>query len=105
VGKGMIDGTRVMAEATVMQGTSNLLPAGVDLTGTWVAGQGFGAGGRVTGTAYGWGGAAGTTAFVDMASGLRATNMTQYMPSEAYPIQREFPEIVLKDLALRSEAY
>ncbi len=105
VGKGMIDGTRVMAEATVLQGTSNLLPESADLSGTWVAGQGFGAGGRVTGAAYGWGGAAGTTAFVDMASGLRAVNMTQYSPSEAYPIQREFPEIVLKDLALRSEAY
>lgn len=53
----------------------------------------------MTGTAFGWGGAAGTTAFVDMASGLRAANYTQYMPSEAYPIQRSFPDWVLKDLA------
>ena len=31
--------------------------------GTWVEGQGFGAGGRVTDGAYGWGGAAGPVAF------------------------------------------
>ncbi|MFZ1742860.1 MAG: serine hydrolase domain-containing protein [Pontixanthobacter sp.] len=99
VGYGKIDGKRVMGELAVRVGTSNLLPETVDLAGTWVEGQGFGAGGRVTGTSYGWGGAAGTTAFVDMKSGLRAGNFTQYMPSDAYGIQREFPDIVLKDLA------
>lgn len=58
----------------------------------------------MTGGAYGWGGAAGTTAFVDMESRLRAANFTQYMLSDAYPIQREFPEIVRKDLALLKAA-
>ncbi|MEZ5693126.1 MAG: serine hydrolase [Altererythrobacter sp.] len=104
VGRGMIDGKRVMGEAAVLEGTSNLLLDTVDTKGTWVAGQGFGAGGRVTGGAYGWGGAAGTTAFVDMESRLRAANFTQYMLSDAYPIQREFPEIVRKDLALLKAA-
>ncbi len=98
-GLGEIDGTRVMKPETVRAGTSNILPEGVDLGGTWVAGQQFGAGGRVTGTAYGWGGAAGTTAFVDIKSGLRAGNWTQYIPAETYGIQREFPDLVLKDLA------
>ena len=103
VGKGMIDGNRVMGEAAVKMATSNLLPEGADLKGTWVEGQLFGAGGRVQGTAFGWGGAAGTAGFIDMASGLRAANYTQYMPSDAYPIQRGFPDIVMKDLALRAE--
>ncbi|WP_324262630.1 serine hydrolase domain-containing protein [Altererythrobacter sp. H2] len=99
VGGGALEGTRVMAEATVRLATSNLLPEGAETVATWVAGEGFGAGGRVTGTAFGWGGAAGTAAFVDMASGLRAALFTQYMPSEAYPIQRGFPDLVMQDLA------
>jgi CubicO group peptidase (beta-lactamase class C family) len=99
LGKGMIDGTRVLSEAAVNIGTSNILPDTVDLSGSWVEGQGFGAGGRVVGKAFGWGGAAGTAAFVDFASGLRAGFFTQYMPSEAYPIQGEFPDLIAKDLA------
>lgn len=98
-GLGEIDGNRVMKPETVRLGTSNLLPEGVNLTGTWVEGQKFGAGGRVSGTAYGWGGAAGTTAFVDIKSGLRAGNFTQYIPANTYPIQQDFPDLVLKDLA------
>ncbi len=101
LGKGMIDGTRVLSEAAVNVGTSNILPDTVDVTGSWVEGQGFGAGGRVVGKAFGWGGAAGTAAFVDFASGLRAGFFTQYMPSEAYPIQGEFPDLVAKDLAAK----
>jgi CubicO group peptidase (beta-lactamase class C family) len=98
LGYGVIDGKRVMGELAVRVGTSNLLPKTADIAGTWMEGQGFGAGGRVTGGAYGWGGAAGTAAFVDYDSGLRAGLFTQYMPSESYPIQQEFPELVRKDL-------
>ena len=100
---GMIDGRRVMGELAVRVGTSNLLPETVDLSGSWVAGQGFGAGGRVQMKAgqhaYGWGGAAGTAAFVDFAKDLRASLFTQYMPSSAYPIQEGFPIAVEKDVA------
>ena len=99
LGMGKIDGTRVLSEAAVRIGTSNILPDTVDLTGCWTEGQGFGAAGRVIGRSYGWGGAAGTAAFVDYEHGLRAGFFTQYMPSEAYPIQGEFPELVRKDLA------
>ena len=106
LGKGTLDGTRVMSERAVMQGMSNLLPPGTDTKGTWVEGQGFGAGGRVgLGTAngpkgtYGWGGAAGTVAFVDNVRGFRASGYTQYMPADAYPFQREFPELVYRDLS------
>ena len=99
LGMGMIDGTRVLSEAAVRIGTSDILPASVDTAGSWVEGQGFGAGGRVIGRSYGWGGAAGTAAFVDYEHGLRAGFFTQYMPSEAYPIQGKFPELVRADLA------
>ena len=99
LGYGEIDGTRVMSEAAVRLGTSDLLPETATTKGTWVEGQGFGAGGRVSDGSYGWGGAAGTVAFVNYPANLRGTLMTQYMPSEAYPIHTAFPAAVLKDLA------
>ena len=103
MGGGTLDGTEVMSRAMVDLGTSNLLPDGVDLTGTWVAGQGFGAGGRVglgprAGT-YGWAGAAGTVGGIDRQRGLRASGYTQYMPSEVYPFQGAFYEWVYADAA------
>ena len=99
LGYGKIDGRRVMGEQAVRVGTSNMLPETAKTEGTWIEGQGFGAGGRVTQGSYGWGGAAGTVAFVNHDVGLRATMMTQYMPSEAYPIHTGFPDAVRKDLA------
>ncbi len=103
IGYGKIDGTRVMSELAVRVGTSNLLPEGVSTEGTFAANSGFGAGGRVglgdTAGTYGWGGAAGTAAFVDFRHGLRATMMTQYMPSDAYGMTTEFTKAVLTDLA------
>ena len=98
LGYGVIDGRRVMGELAVRVGTRNILPSTAQTEGTWIEGQGFGAGGRVTGTAFGWGGAAGTAAFVDYGSNLRAQLYTQYMPSESYPIQNRFPELVRQDL-------
>ncbi len=104
LGYGTIDGKRVMSEAAVRMGTSNLLPETASTKGTWVEGQGFGAGGRVSNGAYGWGGAAGTVAFVSHEANLRASLYTQYMPSEAYPIHAGFPEAVMKDLAAMTGA-
>mgnify|MGYP000356664352 CR=1 FL=1 len=69
-----------------------------------LVGQGFGAGGRVSDGAYGWGGAAGTVALVSYKVGLRANLMTQYMPSEAYPVHDAFPKAVLEDLAVMQGA-
>ncbi|MBF5089678.1 beta-lactamase family protein [Novosphingobium sp. NBM11] len=102
LGYGVINGRRVMSEAAVRLGTSNLLPAGTATDGTMIAGGGFGAGGRVgigvdAGT-YGWAGAAGTIAFINHRVGNRAGLYTQYMPSEAYPVQRDFPKAVIADL-------
>lgn len=108
VGYGQIGGKRVMSEAAVRLGTSNLLPEGVSTKGTFAEGSGFGAGGRVglgeqAGT-FGWGGAAGTVGFADLRRGLRAALFTQYMPSEAYPIHGAFPAAVVKDLAAMAKA-
>ena len=102
VNYGRIDGRAVMSERAVRLGTSNLLPDGVDLSGTWMDGQGYGAGGRVVMDgpthSFGWGGAAGTTGFVEFRSKLRAGMFTQYMPSQEYEIQNRFPELVMADV-------
>lgn len=99
LGYGTLDGRRIMGELAVRVGTSDLLPETAATEGTWVEGQGFGAGGRVIDGSYGWGGAAGTVAFVNFTAGLRAAMFTQYMPSEAYPIHGGFPTAVAQDLA------
>ena len=99
LGYGAIDGKRIMSEAAVRLGTSNLLPEGATTAGTMVAGDGFGAGGRVSDGSYGWGGAAGTVGLVNFTAGLRATMMTQYMPSDVYPIHQAFPAALVADLA------
>lgn len=100
---GMVGNKRVMGAAAVQLGATNLIPHGADTAGTFVDGAGHGAGGRVglgadAGT-FGWAGAAGTVGFVNTRVGLRAGVYVQYMPSEALPIQKEFPLAVLADLA------
>jgi len=105
LGLGTVGGEQVMKPETVKLGISNLLPDTANTQGTWVAAQGFGAGGRSgLGTAtspagtFGWGGAAGTSAFVDTVRGFRAGGYTQYMPSNTYPFQSDFPKYVYADL-------
>ena len=103
---GELDGVRVMSAETTALAMSDLLPAGVSTDGTYAAGAGFGAGGRVGKGAnagiFGWGGAAGTVAFVDHKRKFRAICMAQYMPSNVYPFHEEFGQWVLKDLALNA---
>lgn len=105
VGRGVVDGRRVMSERAVMLGTSDLLPPGADTSGTLVAGAGFGAGGRVGKGAdeghFGWSGAAGTVGFVHMKIGLRAGLYVQFMPPGALPIQREFMDAARDDVLAR----
>jgi len=106
-GKGSVGRTRVMKEATVRLAMSNLLNPGVATANTYAAGQGFGAGGRVTladdplgsgiGT-FGWGGAAGTIAWVDPTKGIRASGFVQYMPGEALTFSRDFGKSVYSSL-------
>lgn len=108
LGLGQIDGTRVMSAAAVRLATSNLLPDGASTQGTWMAGEGFGAGGRVglgenEGT-FGWGGAASTAAFVHFGANLRASVYTQVMPQGENAVQAAFPQAVLSDLAQMATA-
>jgi CubicO group peptidase (beta-lactamase class C family) len=99
LGYGRIGDKFVMSEEAVRVGTSNLIPATVDTTGSWLEGEGHGAGGRSKNGTFGWGGAAGTLAAVDYNLGLRSTLFTQYMPSEAYPIRDEFLAAMEADLS------
>ncbi len=108
VNGGTHGGKRIMREETVALATSDLLPPGADLTGTWVAGNGFGAGG-ISGKGkeeglYGWSGAAGTIGFANTRYKLRTGLYTQYMPQEILPVLRDFPKAVGADLqAMRGQ--
>lgn len=102
VNGGVHKGKRLMKAETVALATSDLLPAGADLTGTWIVGNGFGAGGisgkgRDAGL-YGWSGAAGTIGFANTRLGLRSGLYVQYMPQDTLPILSEFPKAVGQDL-------
>ena len=99
LGYGKLGETRVISETAVRQGVSNLFPETVDLAGTWMEGQGHGAGGRSVNGTFGWGGAAGTLAAVDYKLGLRAALFTQYMPSDAYPIRDEYMAALEADIS------
>jgi CubicO group peptidase (beta-lactamase class C family) len=111
---GTLDGVRILKPETARLAMSNLLPAGVPYGG--VAGTtggtqgptlGYGAGGSVALTdtpggpgagTYGWGGAAGTIAFVDPKNGVRGTVMVNYMPSDRYPLRAESIPAIYGDL-------
>lgn len=113
-GYGAIDGKRVMSEAAVRMGTSNLMPGGVQppapgaAVGFDTQRYGFGAGGRVgkgvQAGIYGWAGAAGTIAFVDMRRGLRGGLYTQFMPDGVYPLHEAFPAAVAADVVSHKAA-
>jgi len=113
--EGTLDGARVMKPETVRLAMSNLLPAGVVFDrapggsgGDTAPKMGFGAGGSVylegvpggpgKGT-YGWGGAAGTIAWVDPANKVRATVMVNYFPSDKWPLRADAVKAVYADLA------
>ncbi len=104
--EGELGGTRILSAATAQLAMSNLLDDSIEREGTFVDGQGFGAGGRVslasnpTGAGvFGWGGAAGTIAFVDRTRRVRFGGYANYMPSEVYDFQRRIGEIFYADLA------
>ncbi|HEY0624616.1 serine hydrolase domain-containing protein [Sphingomonas sp.] len=114
VSEGALDGVRVMKPETVRLAMSNLLPAGVVFDrapggsgGDTAPKMGFGAGGSVylegvpggpgKGT-YGWGGAAGTIAWVDPTNKIRATVMVNYFPSDKWPLRADAVKAVYADL-------
>ncbi len=113
---GTLDGVQILKPETVALAMSNLLPVGVFFEGidsgtggtTAPVKLGFGAGGSVyladvpggasKGT-YGWGGAAGTIAFVDPVKHLRGTIMVQYFPAEKWGLRQGVPAALAKDMA------
>ena len=114
---GRLDGVRVAKAETVRTMMSNLLPAGVTFGGIGGAtggtnapvAMGFGAGGSVyladgpggfpsKGT-YGWGGAAGTIAFVDPVKRFRSTVMVNFMPPSKWPVREELARALAQDAA------
>ena len=112
---GSLDGRRVMKTETAALAMSNLLPPGVTFGGigegtggAMSARMGFGAGGSVylenapggtpsKGT-FGWGGAAGTIAWVDPVKKARGTVMVQYFPAEQWGLRQSVPAALARDL-------
>jgi CubicO group peptidase (beta-lactamase class C family) len=107
-GRGAIGTTRIMKEATVKLALSNLLAASVNTAGTIVAGQGFGAGGRITLTpkdrlgagvgTFGWGGAAATVAWIDPTNNVRGSGFAQFVPDQSMPFTADFGKAVYAGL-------
>lgn len=118
---GELDGVRVMKPETAHLMMSNLLPNGLLFSGVAAstggngAGpkMGFGAGGSVyledapggagKGT-YGWGGAAGTVAFVDPVRHLRGTIMVNFFPGERWGLRGEAVPAFFGDAARMTRA-
>jgi CubicO group peptidase (beta-lactamase class C family) len=110
---GILDGVRVLKPETAALMMSNLLPPGVTYDPSRIGAgpaqkAGFGAGGSVLledqpgrpsrGT-YGWGGAAGTVAWVDPARHMRGTIMVNYFPGEKWPMREQALTALMTDLA------
>ncbi|MCB2067247.1 MAG: beta-lactamase family protein, partial [Erythrobacter sp.] len=107
--RGAVGGTQVASEAAVAMATRDLFPDTLASNGGFsTSGMafGFGAGGLVgrgaTEGLFGWFGAAGTVGLVNLRHGLRHNLMTQYMLSDAYPVQADFPRLVAADALVQA---
>jgi CubicO group peptidase (beta-lactamase class C family) len=118
LGKGALDGERLVSPKTLALMTANHLPGGQDMTQASIslfseaayAGVGFGLGFAVTldpaktlipgspGEFF-WGGMASTFFWVDPLEDLTCVLMTQLMPSSSYPIRREIRTLVYSALS------
>lgn len=101
---GALSGVRVLKPETARLAHSNLLPPGVTAEGATAFGAGMGivtsaVPGEEPLGSYSWAGAAGTTMWIDPVNRLSVVMMTQYMPSNAYPIWSELRRAVYADLA------
>jgi CubicO group peptidase (beta-lactamase class C family) len=102
MGQGALGRTRIMKPETARLAMSNLVHPDTKME-SFVKGQGFGAGGRVTiaddpqgsgiGT-FGWGGAASTIAWVDPVRGIRASGWSQIMTRGDQPFTLAFGKSV-----------
>lgn len=113
LGRGVLDGARIVSPKTIDLMTRNHLPGGADLTQmsrslfseATNAGAGFGLGFGITldpartlipGSAgeFYWGGIYSTFFFVDPVERLHAVFMTQLTPSSSYPIRRQIKTLI-----------
>jgi len=113
VGKGALDGVRIVGPKTLDLMTRNQLPGGADLAAvskslfseSTNAGVGFGLGFAMTldparslipgsvGEFY-WGGMFSTFFFIDPVERLHMEFMTQLSPSSAYPVRRQLKTLI-----------
>jgi CubicO group peptidase (beta-lactamase class C family) len=116
LGRGQLEGVRVLGARTVAYMTRNHLPGGAELAsfGNPIgeeaeAGLGFGLGFsvvtdpasmRVSSSAgeYGWGGAASTVFWVDPVEEMTVLFFTQLLPSTTYPIRRQLKQLAFSAL-------
>jgi CubicO group peptidase (beta-lactamase class C family) len=105
---GTLNGRRVMSEAAVRAGTGNLLPPGVAGPAMMAPASHFGAGGRVGLGAeagiFGWAGAAGTVATVDMGRCIRSGIYVQFMPPNANSLLSEYQQALRADVTALLES-
>ncbi len=118
LGKGELDGERLLGRKTVEYMTANHLPGNCDLAAmgqpvfseTSYQGVGFGLGFSVvvdpaaanvldSPGEYAWGGAASTYFWIDPVEEVIVVFMTQLLPSSTYPIRRELKTLVYQALA------
>lgn len=102
--KGVFEGAQLLGRKTVELMTLNHVPKHLrplEIGGVPIAGYGFGLGVEVLEDlaqsarhgsvgSHGWGGAAMTNYWVDPAEDLVGIVMTQFMPSDFYPLTKEF---------------
>lgn len=110
LGFGAIGDRRIMSEETARLAMSDLMPEGVDKSRMY-APSGFGAGGAVAtgaetgGTegqppgSFGWGGAAGTAAWVDFENNMRIAGYIQLMGPPNNDFRPGFANAVYADIA------
>jgi CubicO group peptidase (beta-lactamase class C family) len=117
LGRGELDGTRLLGSRTIDYMTRNHLPGNADLEAfgrplfaeTTYNGVGFGLGFSVvldpaankvlsSRGEYAWGGAASTAFWVDPAEELTAIFMTQLLPSSTHPIRSQLKALVYQAL-------
>jgi CubicO group peptidase (beta-lactamase class C family) len=106
MGEGALGQTRIMGKLAANNAMSNLVGSDTIME-SFVTGQGFGAGGRVTiksgpngegvGT-FGWGGAASTIGWVDRTRKIRASGWSQIMTQGGQPFTTEFGKTVYASL-------
>jgi len=118
LGKGALDGRRLLGRKTVEYMARNHLPGNCDLAAmgqpvfseTSYEGVGFGLGfsvvvdpaaANVLGSPgeFAWGGAASTYFWIDPVEEVIAVFLTQLLPSSTYPIRRELKTLVYQALA------